>query len=177
MLLNFAPALVYSTGPSFPFAAAIRASYRLLDMGYGLEAQKRLQSLTRLFYDRLTSHPVWEMAVKMGLLSFPMARGWQTRDFVTHIVRIATAPRHVYWLFFHLYLASYNTWPVGDGGLRIIIHADNTEKEIEGLIDCLFRWVEEMMDCDDGEEEKATEAARSVYEMMKQKGVSGYGII
>lgn len=130
----------------------------------------------RFFYDSLTTHPLWDVAVKSGLLSVPLAYGRQTRPLMMHIVRIVTSPRHCYWLFFQLYLASYTVWPMSDGNMRIVIHAKNTQSEIQGLIDGIFKWVEEMMSRDEGEEDEATEAARTGYNLMKQLGVSGYGI-
>ncbi|KAI0810058.1 5-aminolevulinate synthase [Xylaria sp. FL0064] len=184
MLTNFARSVIYTTSPSFPFVAAIKSGYTLLETGYTQKAQGRIQDLARLFFETLTSHPTWETAQERGLLSVPLVNGWEDRPFLSHIIPILTRPKYTYWLHFHLLAQSFCVFPVehpvvplGKGRLRVILHANNSEKEVERFVGEIFSWVEEMIDIEDQiGSETVSHAAKGVYAWMRRENLSGYGM-
>jgi 8-amino-7-oxononanoate synthase len=155
---------IFTTSPSFPFVAAIKAGYNLLDTSQGQivstsnhptylaictlilrQARKRVQSNVRLFFSTLTSHTLWDKARDACVLHVPLVQGWQDREVLTHIVTVSTRQRHTYWLFVHLMAAGFSVFPVpcpivplGQSRLRIIFHADHTAEQIEGLVNTMF---------------------------------------
>ncbi|KAK3984266.1 putative aminotransferase [Cladorrhinum sp. PSN332] len=186
-LLNFARGLIFSTAPSFPFVAGMRAGCNLLSSGRTQPAQDRLQSIIRFFYTALMSHPGWEHAVETGLLSVPLAQDWESRPFLTHIIPLWTRQKYTHWLNFHLLFAGFYLFhvehpvvPHGQSRLKLTLHADNTEEQVQGLVDALYEWIDEMEEIEEstpaGGKIQATGAAREVYAWMKQQGWSGFGM-
>ncbi|KAK2608212.1 hypothetical protein N8I77_006836 [Diaporthe amygdali] len=182
-LVNFGRSIIYTTSPSFLFVAAIKSGYSLLTSGRTLEAQEHIQELARHFYESITSHPDWEKAQEDGLLSVPLVEGWEERPFFTHIVTVSTRQKYVWWLYFALLSAGFCTFPVnypvvplGQGRLRIILHASNTHEQVTQFIDATFAWVEEMREIEAGATtEKVSKAAKEFYTWMKEENLSGYG--
>ncbi|KAK2600550.1 hypothetical protein N8I77_010077 [Diaporthe amygdali] len=164
-LTNFARSVIYTTAPSFLFIAAIKSGYTLLD-------------LAMLFFDLLTSHPTWPEAEKRGLLRVPLVDGWEERSFLAHILPVMTRPEYTWWLFFQLLARGFCVFPVehpvvpaGKGRLRVIIHASNTEDQVQGFVDAVFSWVEEMIKIEDGETTATVSlAADRVYTWMSDSG-------
>ncbi|KAH7329670.1 5-aminolevulinate synthase [Stachybotrys elegans] len=184
ILTNFGKSFVYTTSPSFPLVAAIRSGYALLKKGSAEQGQNRIQLLSKLFYELLTSHPLWDLARDKGILSVPLADGWEHRPFLTHIVAISSPQYSVWWMYFHLAAASfcvfpveYPTVPIGKSRLRLIIHAHNTEDHVRGFISSLFGWVQEMLSIEQGETQAdVPKAAGDVYRWMRQEGLTGFGM-
>lgn len=87
-------------------------------------------------------------------------------------------------MYYHLLSASFRTFPVtypvvppGQSRLRVIIHAHNTEKQIQGFVDAIYAWVQEMVDIEAGARpEPVTAAAREVYDWMRKEQVHGFGM-
>ncbi|KAI0459322.1 5-aminolevulinate synthase [Xylaria acuta] len=184
-LANFARSVIYTTSPSFPFVAAIKSGYTLLKSGHTEEAQERIQSLARLFFQLITSHPTWPTARGRGLLRVPLVDGWEDRPFLSHIIPILTRPKYTYWLYFHLLAQSFCVFPVehpivplGHGRLRVILHSSNDEQQVQRFVDEIFSWVGEMVDIEDkvGSEVIVSHAAEDVYAWMRQENLTGYGI-
>ncbi|KAF2868563.1 5-aminolevulinate synthase [Massariosphaeria phaeospora] len=183
-LVNFARASIYSASPSLPFVAAIRAGHKLLGTPEAREA-KRIQQLARTFFESLTSHPLWPKARESGILAVPLASGWKERPFLTHIVTVWTRQNYLYWMLFHFLFASFFVLPVkhpvvpiGESRLRVTFHAENTVEQVEGFVQQLFVWVQEVVDIEEGKSQhKATGAAREVYAWMKKEGLTGYGMV
>ncbi|KAI0156514.1 5-aminolevulinate synthase [Xylariaceae sp. FL1272] len=184
ILANFARSVIYTTSPSFPFVAAIRSGYRLLELGHTKEAQQHIQDLAGLFFETLTSHPLWLATQDRGMLNVPLVDGWEDRSFFAHIIPIMTRPKYTYWLYFHLLAQSFCVFPVehpvvplGKGRLRVILHAHNTADEVRNFIGQVFSWVEEMMKYEEqGGPETVSHAARAVYKWMAQENLTGYGM-
>ncbi|KAI1452813.1 5-aminolevulinate synthase [Annulohypoxylon moriforme] len=183
-LANFARSIVFTTAPSFPFVASMRAAYTLLQRGETQQAQGHVQSLVRLFFEAVTSHPFWHETHSRGLLSIPLSKGWENRPFVTHIVTLWTPQRYLYWLHFHLLSSSYCAFPVGppavppgQSRLKITFHASNTEDQVQGLVNAIFEWAQEIMAIDGGNtDKKSSGAAEAVYSWMRAEGLSGFGM-
>lgn len=200
-LINFSRNIVFSTAPPFHFVAAMRAGHRLLGTPEFLtvrdalsvsadlelmstQSQEKVQSLSRTFFATLTSHSLWAKAQSSGLLSVPLASGWEARPFLTHIVTVSTREKYTGWLHTHLLYASFYTSPVkypvvplGESRLRIAFHADNTAEQIVAFVNSIFQWVEEIAAIEEGRSDaRVTKAANEVYSWMKQEGLQGYGL-
>lgn len=141
--------------------------------------------MARLFFELLTSHPLWPAARSKGILRVPLAEGWEDRAINTHLLAISTRPKSFWWMYYHLLSASFRTFPVtypvvapGQGRLRVIIHAHNTEEQVRGFVNAIYAWVQEMMDIEAGTAvEPVTKAAREVYDWMRQEQVNGFGMV
>ncbi|CAG7921941.1 unnamed protein product [Penicillium olsonii] len=146
-LLNSARNLLFTTGPIFPVLAAIRASYNLIT---GHEGEKRRESLQKNvlhFYRSLEGHPQLERVSRLGILRVPLLAGWEERPFQTPIVVVYTQDGKSSSLANELERQKYRVQqggypfvPRGLEGIRIMIHADNTEQEIEGLLQAIMAW-------------------------------------
>ncbi|KAG6037963.1 putative secondary metabolism biosynthetic enzyme [Claviceps citrina] len=174
-LMNFARSVIYTTAPSFPTVAAVRAGYNLLRAGATLEAQTHISELVRYFFKTMALSEVWEEASAMGILSIPLLDEHSTRDFVTHIVPVWTRDRYNYWLVFHLQLSGicafpigYPTVPKGQGRIRIMFHGRNTEAEVDALVAALCGFAKEMLQIEKGGDsvQKVPRAAQRVYALM-----------
>lgn len=138
-----------------------------------------------LFFELLTSHPLWTEATSKAILRVPLADGWEDREIHTHLFAIFTKPKSFWWLYYHLLSASFRTFPAtypavppGQGRLRVIVHAHNTEEQVKGFVDAIYQWVQEMIDIDTGvAAEPVTKAAKEVYEWMRQEQVNGFGMV
>lgn len=172
MLVNFASGLIFTAGPAFPFAAAMRAAVNLLRDGkaesvsvtllymedypnmYSLHKMRaKLQFNVRYFFDNLFSRPVWEKAKRMELLSIPVAENYEFKKLLTQIVPLWTQARDNHHLASHLHLRDYKAFPVsypvvpkGQGRIRLVFHAGNTTEEIDTLIGIICDWAQEMID-------------------------------
>ncbi|KAI5868185.1 putative aminotransferase [Durotheca rogersii] len=174
-LMNFARSVIYTTAPSFPTVAAIRAAYNLLRSGETQENQDQIQHLVKHFLKTITAKDVWDEANDLGILSIPLSENWETRDFVTHIVPVWTRQRYNFWLVFHLQLAGLSAFPIdypvvpkGQSRIRLMFHSANTEAEVERLVDTICEWVREMIDIEkspDGKS-KIPRAAQHIYALM-----------
>ncbi|GFF35666.1 8-amino-7-oxononanoate synthase [Aspergillus udagawae] len=174
MMLNYAGSLVNTTAPSFPSVAVIRAAYNLMRTGATQKAQDNIQHLVKYFFKSITSSDIWDKATDMGILSIPVAEDYESLDFVTHIVPIWTRQKYNWWLFFHLQLAKiavvpidYPQVPKGKSRVRVMIHAGNTEKEVDYLVATLCDFANEMIDIEEGGEKgKIPKAAQEIYALM-----------
>lgn len=185
IIANFARSFQFTTAPPFAHVAMIKAGYNLLTTEPGREARRNVQSLVGLFYDRMTSHPLWEEAKRRGILSIPLAERWEERPFLTHVVIVQTLQKYTYWLYFNILFAGCNVMPVshpvvpvGQSRLKITIHGGNTQEEVEILLESIYSWVEEIFALESsGKKGQATAAAEKVYEWMRAQHLSGFGMI
>ncbi|KAH6843288.1 5-aminolevulinate synthase [Chaetomium sp. MPI-CAGE-AT-0009] len=182
-VINFGRAIMFSTAPTFPFVAAITSGYKVLRTKE--KDRQHIQDMVMLFFELLTSHPLWPAATSKGILRVPLAEGWEDRVMHTHLLAIFTRPKSFWWMYYHLLSASFRTFPAtypavppGEGRLRVIVHAHNTEDQIRGFIDAIYTWVQEMMDIEAGKAAgPVTKAAKEVYGWMRREQVNGFGIV
>lgn len=147
--------------------------------------RQHVRNMAMLFFELLTSHLLWEEANFKGILSVPLTDAWEDRVIQTHLLAISTRPKSFWWLYYHLLSSSFRTFPVtypvvplGQGRLRCIIHAHNTEEQVKGFVAAIYAWVQEMMDIDAGKApQQVTKAAKEVYEWMRQEQVNGFGMV
>lgn len=91
----------------------------------------------------------------MGILSIPLADGWEQRKFVTPIVPIWTRAGYHYKLFSHLALAKicafavqHPTVPKEHPRVRLVFHANHTESQVERVISVVCEWAQAMIDAE-----------------------------
>jgi len=122
----------------------------------------------------------------MGLLTVPLIEDYEQRPFLAAVVPIRTREQYHYWFYFHVVCSGFSVLPVGyptvargKSRLRVTLHAKNTEKELERLVDTIYEWVEEMIDIEEGSGpgDKVPRTARQVYAWMKREGVDGFGLV
>jgi len=174
-ILNYARCVIYTTAPSFPAVAAVRAGYKLLSSGATQKRQDHIQHLVRYFFALLEQDPDWEKASEEDMLYIPIMGDWESRDWQAHIVPLWTRQRYNYWLVFHLQLSGicafpidYPTVPKGQGRIRLMFHAGNTEKEVENLASIVCSFAREMISIEEGNigASKVPVKAQQVYAMM-----------
>jgi len=143
--------------------------------------QDNIQRLVRHFFQTITEHPVWDEAVDEGILSVPLAEAWETRPFLTQVVPIMTRQRYTLWLCYHLQLAGICAFPIdypvvpkGQARLRVVIHATNTESEVQKLVNTICEWAQEMLDLEAGGG-KVPSAARRVQAQQAMVEANGNG--
>ena len=202
-LINFARSFIFTTAPSFPFVAAIRAGYNLLASGKTVEvgipvfsyhvhlshhsqAQEHVQNLVRFFLLSVTTHELWQKSQELSLFSIPLAaENWEEQPFLIHVVPIRTPERYHYWLFLHLTYHNFSVSPVdypivpkGHTRLKVTFHALNTEEEVERLVESIFDFVKEMDEILSGKASGETipSAAKRMYTWMKKEGLTGFGM-
>ncbi|CAK3992580.1 Pyridoxal phosphate-dependent transferase, major domain [Lecanosticta acicola] len=151
MLLNFARPLIYTTAPSFPMLAAIKAGYTLLRTGQLTPLRENMQRLVKHFYDKMTADPEWAAITKAGTCSIPLLNNWEGRDYITQFVPVWTREKYNYFLSIHLLNDNFSAIPInppvvprGTGRVRLIIHAGNTDEQVEELANSILTWAKEM---------------------------------
>lgn len=80
-------------------------------------------------------------------MSMPVADGYETQDFVTHVIPIWTRDKENRLLAVHLHLSDFCAWPIdfpvvpkGEGRVRLVFHSKNTFEEVEGLVGLICEW-------------------------------------
>lgn len=106
-----------------------------------------LQARVHHFYHYITGHNYWEAACNTGRLKIPAASTWRDLDFLPPIIPLLTRIGLCHSLVDTLtacgYFAIGGGFPVVPAGkerVRVIIHADHTESQIEGLADAVVKW-------------------------------------
>ncbi|KAI0104841.1 putative aminotransferase [Nemania sp. FL0031] len=175
-LTNFARSVVYTTAPTFPMVAAMKAGYQLLKTGATQKAQDNIQHLVKRFIAAIRADLSFQKASEMGIVWVPLSEDMEEREFLVHIVAIRTRQRYSYWLAFHLQLAGYCIFPIdypvvpkGQSRIRLIIHGANTEAEIDGIAKATCDWAREMVDIETGDatgNARMPKSAQQVYAMM-----------
>ncbi|KAK4209241.1 pyridoxal phosphate-dependent transferase [Rhypophila decipiens] len=204
-LINFNPQTIFSTAPSFPMVAGIKAGYNLIMSEKGEKARNDLQHVARMIFSELTSHPNWPLVLEEGLLSVPLAgddrdpgynpeyaEWWESRPFLTHIVTLRPRPEHLYWLYFHCLDAGYRVWAIeypivelNKARVTIRLHANNTDEQVRGVVAAIYDWVDEVRALEHKQKKsgesgkgdvKVTKSAKRVYDWMRSEGLDGFGM-
>ena len=109
------------------------------------------------------------------MLYIPFSEDWESRDWQAHIVPLWTRQRYNYWLVFHLQLSGicafpidYPTVPKGQGRIRLMFHAGNTEAEVEALASTICAFAKEMIHIEEADDSasKVPTKAQQVYALM-----------
>ncbi|PWY77075.1 class II aminotransferase/8-amino-7-oxononanoate synthase [Aspergillus heteromorphus CBS 117.55] len=149
-LINYARNFIFTTGPTFVSVAAVRAGYEMVLSEEGQERRSRLEQNVWYFYWTLTRHPQWEDIKRRGILYVPTEKTWYTNPIKSPIIPIVTQPGHANNLCERLRQAKY--WvnavefpsvPPEKGRVRLMVHADNTREQMDGVIQVIMRWAVE----------------------------------
>lgn len=105
----------------------------------------------------MTSNPVWDKVMEAGICSIPLVEDWEARQFITQFVPLWTREQHNLYLTMHLQWNGIRAIPInppvvprGTGRVRIIIHAQNTEAQVEKLAAAICEWGQEMYQIETG---------------------------
>ncbi|KAL3956788.1 hypothetical protein ACCO45_009634 [Purpureocillium lilacinum] len=149
-LINFARPVIYTTAPSFPMLAAIRAAYNLMETGQTQKLQARVQHLVRHFCETIEADTDWQDAVDTGICSIPVSEDIEARPFVTQFLPVWTRQGQNYFLTMHLHGDGFTAIPIdppvvprGTGRLFML---ETPRREVEGLAASICRWAREMLD-------------------------------
>ncbi|GLA93867.1 hypothetical protein AtubIFM61612_003005 [Aspergillus tubingensis] len=151
-MANFARGLMYSTGPSFPTIAAIRASIATLSSADGEQRRQRLRANIRIFHQLILMHP-WRQALSnSGVLKFPSIEQTKNDEVFVAIIPIITEQGQCHKLRqrlqeyrFRTHAVRYPAVPKEEERVRLMLHADNQPDEIRGFVRVLMEWGWEMM--------------------------------
>ncbi|KAG6257697.1 putative secondary metabolism biosynthetic enzyme [Claviceps purpurea] len=179
-ILNFARCIIFTTAPAFPMVAGMRAAYQLMRDGKTQPYQDKVQQLIKHFLQCTESDPYWAKATEQGILEMPNYDDCAPRDFNAPIVSLKSRPRYIWWLAFQLHLSNISAIPVdypavprGQGRIRFMFHAANTEEQVEFLVKTIGEWAAEMMEIEAGPgggKGKMPKAAQHVYALMSSQG-------
>ncbi|KAG5936115.1 hypothetical protein E4U60_002737 [Claviceps pazoutovae] len=179
-ILNFARCIIFTTAPAFPMVAGMRAAYQLMRDGKTQPYQDKVQQLIKHFLQCTESDPYWSKATEQGILEMPNYDDSAPRDFNAPIVSLKSRPRYIWWLAFQLHLSNISAIPVdypavprGQGRIRFMFHAANTEEQVEFLVKTIGEWAAEMMEIEAGPgggKGKMPKAAQHVYALMSSQG-------
>ncbi|KAG5963907.1 hypothetical protein E4U56_002551 [Claviceps arundinis] len=179
-ILNFARCIIFTTAPAFPMVAGMRAAYQLMRDGKTQPLQDKVQQLIKYFLRCTESDPYWSKANEQGILVLPNYDDCEPRDFNAPIVSLKSRPRYIWWLAFHLHSSNISAVPVdypavsrGQGRIRFMFHAVNTEEQVEFLVKKIGEWAAEMMEIEagpSGGKGKVPKAAQHVYTFMGSQG-------
>ncbi|KAL4875951.1 pyridoxal phosphate-dependent transferase [Aspergillus karnatakaensis] len=144
-LSNYARSLMYSTGPTLPTVAAIRASMNVLRSAERDLRRTTLRSNMRFFHSTLATHAKWKQVQKRDILKIPTS----TDPYHDHIpvVPIFTAEGRSFELKEYLAQKGFRTHaftspvvPVSEERIRLMMHVERTADEISALVDALMEW-------------------------------------
>ncbi|KAL2206904.1 PLP-dependent transferase [Sarocladium strictum] len=148
-LFNYARNYIFTTGPTFMNLAAVKAAYKILESPEGQQRRDRLQSIIPHFYACIERHPDWAEVKASGTFRLLKSSKYGSRvsKSLVPIVLLLTKQGICIQLADHLlhhgilvHAIHYPAVPLAAERLRIVLHADNTESEIDDLVDILINW-------------------------------------
>ncbi|RPD54331.1 PLP-dependent transferase [Lentinus tigrinus ALCF2SS1-7] len=162
-IINYGRPFIFSTSLSHSTICALNTCFDYVENPTGAELITSLHNLSRTFERKLTaalrSTPAHILALPSRLtpLDFPS-------DIVSPIFPILTsAPISLAKFLRDLGYAArpvpYPVVPRGQERIRVVIHARNTEEELEELIARLLEWSSAMQEAERGEKERDAPAA------------------
>lgn len=109
--------------------------------------------MVRHFYSSLHASSVWAAARKANIISIATADKYETERFLTHVVPICTREKENHLLAAHLGFANYCAWPLdhpavpqGQGRVRLVFHAANTEAEVENVVSLICEFAQAVLE-------------------------------
>lgn len=87
----------------------------------------------------------------MGRLNVNAAQDWRNMEFISPIIPLLTKPGFSHSLYDRLTACGFFSLEVGypvvprnKERVRVIIHADNAEREVDGLVDAVVTWAADL---------------------------------
>ncbi|RAK95227.1 aminotransferase class I/II-fold pyridoxal phosphate-dependent enzyme [Aspergillus ibericus CBS 121593] len=151
-IINYAKNVIFSTGPTFPVLAAVKAGYDLLASEEGEHRRARLQHNIAYFHDQLAKNPYWSTVQQHGILRIPTEATWATESFHAPIIPFDTREGEANLLAERLHQAHY--WvnavhypivPKSQERVRLVLHADNTEAQMDDIVRVILEWAMEQI--------------------------------
>ncbi|KAK9492554.1 PLP-dependent transferase [Lipomyces doorenjongii] len=142
-LINYARPLIYSTFMSYPALAAIRSSYELLWTGLAENRRSRLWKLVQHFDSRLEQLDVLTDVHGAALLQMPPRPG-KSSIFSVLTPYPRELARYCQDAGFVVRAIVPPTVPKGAERVRVCLHADNSTSEIDLLVQCIGRWMDDV---------------------------------
>jgi 8-amino-7-oxononanoate synthase len=113
------------------------------------QRRQTLQQNIYLFYHVLTTHKIWAHPHRKDVMYLPTEPTWQTQPFLSPIVPLVTAQSDKAGILADKladanYLTNVVHFPIVPKGMdriRLMVHADNTHEEIEGVINLIVGWI------------------------------------
>lgn len=102
----------------------------------------------RLLCARIRGIPLYERAKALGYLKVPVADGFEDKPLMSHIVPLWSEAGDALSISLLMnkitaYPVVFPTVPRGTKRVRVCIHADNTEEDINRLVACVNEWLQE----------------------------------
>ncbi|GKZ80119.1 hypothetical protein AnigIFM56816_004335 [Aspergillus niger] len=145
-MTNSVRGLMYSTGPSFPTIAAIKASISTLSSADGKQRRQRLRPNIKLFHQLILMHPMRQTVSNSSVLKFPSIEQKKNEVFVA-IIPIMTEQGQCHKLQqrlreyrFRTQAVLYPAVPKEEKRVRLMLHADNKPDEMRGFVHVLMNW-------------------------------------
>ncbi|PYI27844.1 class II aminotransferase/8-amino-7-oxononanoate synthase [Aspergillus indologenus CBS 114.80] len=148
-LCNYARNIVFTTAPSFPLLAMIKAGYNIIGSEEGNQRRHRLQLNIRHFYHTLTTHRHWPRCKATNQLVFLTEHNWRSQSFLSPIVAFTSRDRGRHGQSLRDFLhecgvsvigARYPLVPAGEARTRLVIHADHTQEQIDDVVRMIVAW-------------------------------------
>ncbi|KAJ5888254.1 pyridoxal phosphate-dependent transferase [Penicillium taxi] len=150
MFINYARNFIYTTAPPLLNLVTVKSAYKILASADGQQRIERLQHNIRYFFETLHQHPDWPTVAESGRIRLRLALNWQKAPFLTPIVPLITKPERCLALKGFLEQQGFATIAlqhpiVSRSGerVRVVIHAHNTQAEINSLVDAIMQWGKE----------------------------------
>ncbi|KAJ5936192.1 PLP-dependent transferase [Penicillium verhagenii] len=152
-LINYARNAIFSTAPTFVTLAGIRAGYNLLASEIGHQRRHKLERNVQLFHRLLQEHPTWQEGLKQGIISVVDGATRLSGPFYCPIIAIVTRPGESDGLANAIRSAGYSINPVkypivpkNLERVRIMLHADNTDGQLQDLVRVIAGWLKEKIE-------------------------------
>jgi 8-amino-7-oxononanoate synthase len=155
-LINYARPMIYTTFMSYPALAAIRASYNFLMSGSSEPLAENLRRLIGYLHRQLLQ---MQLSLQLPIHVAHFLRCPVEVPETPIFAVLSSEPKE---LAAHCQRANYvvrgimaPTVPVGTERIRICLHAGNTTKQIDGLVDTIRSWVvRRVREVEEAEEQK-----------------------
>ncbi|KAG8830022.1 hypothetical protein FRC18_008745 [Serendipita sp. 400] len=137
-LINYSRPQVFTTAMSFSTVANIHAVFDMLEYGEYLPYSERLQGLARYFVEQFLAHQFAPELVRLP---------WSKTLLYTPIVPLLSPCAKPLALYlqgrgFLVRPITHPTVPKGQDRVRVCLHANNTEDQINGLLKGIRSWIE-----------------------------------
>lgn len=170
---------IFTAAPGFLLAATVKSAYNVLVSPEGdrvsrklnyrsflmltsfaslKKRRKTLQEKTRYFYGLLEESPHWRKITDKGCLRITACENWRESTFIAPIVPLLTREgrcvdlrNKLFRNGFLAHSARYPAVPKDAERVRVVIHVDNSEDHIEGLVKAIIEWA-----CDELNEKQSS---------------------
>ncbi|KAB8218584.1 hypothetical protein BDV33DRAFT_205330 [Aspergillus novoparasiticus] len=143
--------------------ASIRPGYQLRMSGETQTEQTAIQTIVKYLFQTLLDHPVWGEGMD-GVSSTSPSPRTEKSDYYSRATSCRCRPG----IMANAYIISYRIVPKATGRIRFVLHAHNTEREVDRLVEMVVEmvvdWATEMLELErSGSKDAVPRAARGAY--------------